>query len=187
MRKFFRSRGHCRIALVAGLIAAVLTATQSRAGAASFSYLDAAQLAQLRTLPIPLLLPRRLPAGYRLSHFKAKRYPFTGSGPSAAGGTYELDFAGSAGRDILLIVSDGGLGDPPDYNDTSRRSFDAAVPGFGRVHFDPMKYDSGPYWYGQRLRVDRPAAAHAVFLTITGSADPTALRAFCAAIAPLPK
>jgi hypothetical protein len=185
MRKISISLGRRRIAIIAVLTAAVLVAAQSRVAAASFSYLDTAQVAQLRTLSIPLLLPRSLPAGYRLSHFKAKSYPFAGRG--TPGGTYELDFLDAAKHDILLIVSDGGLGDPPDYNDASRRSFDAPLPGFGHVHFDPMKYDSGPYWYGQRVRVDRPQGTHAVFLTITGSASPASLRAFCASMERLPK
>ena len=164
------------------LVAATFVTIQSFAGAATISYLDAAQVAQLRTLPIPILLPRGLPAGYRLLHFKAKSYPFTGAGKS--GGTYELDFVNAARHDILLIVSDGGLGDPPDYNDASRKPFDAPLPGYGHVHFDPMKYTT-PYWYGQRVRLDRPPAAHAVFLTITGTASSAALRAFCASMAPL--
>ena len=176
------SIGRSRIAMVAGLATAALLTLQSFAAAAPVSYLDTAQVAQLRTLPIPVLLPRALPAGYRLLHFKAKRYPFTGAGKS--GGTYELDFVDAAKRDILLIVSDGGLGDPPDYNDASRKAFDAPLPGYGHVHFDPMKFNT-PYWYGQRVRLDRPAAARAVFLTITGSASPAALRAFCASMAPL--
>lgn len=186
MRSVPRSFCRGRMATAAVLVTAALMAIQSYAGAAPVSYLDAAQVAQLRTLPIPILLPRRLPAGYRLAHFKAKRYPFAGPGASA-GGTYELDFVGAAQRDILLIVSDGGLGDPPDNNDASRRSFEAPLPGFGHVRFDPMKYTAGPYWYGERVRVDRPQGTHAVFLTITGSADPAALRAFCASMERLPK
>ena len=173
-----------RLAATAALIAVSLGGTESRVDAAPFSYLDAAQVVQLRTLPIPVLLPRSLPPGYRILHFKAKGYPFAGGG--ASGGTYELDFVDAAKHDILLIVSDAGLGDAPDYNDRSRKSFEAPLPGFGRVHFDPMNFN-GPYWYGQRVRVDRPTANHAVFLTITGSANPAALRAFCASMTPLSK
>jgi hypothetical protein len=173
-----------RIAMVAALAITAVVTLQSFAVAAPVSYLDSAQVAQLHTLSIPVLLPRRLPPGYRLLHFKAKSYPFAGGG--ASGGTYELDFVDAAQHDILLIVSDGGLGDPPDYNDASRKAFNAPLPGYGHVHFDPMKFNT-PYWYGQRVRLDRPAHARAVFLTITGSADPSALRAFCASIAPLPK
>jgi hypothetical protein len=183
MRNFSRPFRRGRIATAAALVVAVLVAMQSHAGAASFSYLDPAQVAQLRTLPIPVLLPRALPAGYRLLHFKAKSYPFAGSTP---GGTYELDFVDAAKHDILLIVSDAGLGDPPDYNDASRKAFDAPLPGYGHVHFDPMKYTE-PYWYGQRVSLDRAGATHAVFLTITGNASPAALRAFCASMTPLPK
>ena len=184
MRLFSRSLAKRRIAMVGAVVAAALATVPSYAGAASFSYLDSAQVAQLRTLSIPVLLPRTVPAGYRLLHFKAKSYPFVGAG--AAGGTYELDFVDAAKHDILLIVSDAGLGDAPDYNDRSRKSFEAPLPGFGRVHFDPMNFN-GPYWYGQRVRVDRPSANHAVFLTITGSANPAALRAFCASMTPLSK
>ena len=178
-----RSSRRRRIATVALLVASLLPVVPVHAAATSFSYLDAAQVAQLRTLSIPVLLPRSLPPGFRLLHFKAKSYPFAGGGTS--GGTYELDFVDAAKHDILLIVSDGGLGDPPDYNDASRKAFDAPLPGYGHVHFDPMKFNT-PYWYGQRVQLKSPAHPRSVFLTITGSASPAALRTFCASMAPLP-
>jgi hypothetical protein len=134
MTFFLRAGFRCRAAVIA---VAALLATPLQANAGDYPWLTGAQMAQLRALPIPVVLPAYVPPGYRLVKFEAVRDVVRNGQHSAPANEYSFRFRGPAGREITISVADGGFGDTgPDYS-SFRRPFTVDSPVIGRAKFEP--------------------------------------------------
>ncbi|HEV3087995.1 MAG TPA: hypothetical protein VGX96_12280 [Candidatus Elarobacter sp.] len=162
---FFIQAGFRRCALV--LIAAALLATPLRANAADYPWLTGEQMAQLRALPIPVLLPAYVPPGYRLVKFEAVRDIVRNGQHSAPANEYLFRFRGPSGE-FTISVADGGFGDSePDYS-SFRRPFTVDSPVVGRAKFEPDNINGVWTWVALFIPLKRLGSDKAQ-LIVTGS------------------
>ncbi len=166
-RRAARARG----AVVIGAAVVAACTAGSAVAATSFAYLDASWQTQLRSLQIPVVIPQQLPAGFRLSHFKGKRYPTRVAGKSVTRATYELDLEKGTKADIELFVTDEVDSPSSDARDPARVPFSVTSPATGPLHFVPVKDPTGPIWISDTVRIDRPRGTHPTYLLLEGGAD----------------
>jgi hypothetical protein len=166
-RRPARFRGSAAIAAV------VITActVASAVAAAPFAYLDGSWRTQLASLEIPVIIPQQLPPGFRLLHFKGKRYPTRVNGKSVTRATYDLDFENGAKRGITLFVTDEVDSPSSDPRDPARAPFSVTSAATGPLHIVPVKDPTGPMWISDTIRIDRPRGAHPTYLSLQGDAD----------------
>jgi hypothetical protein len=170
---FFMKRPRAALLRAALAIAVVLVPAPSLAR--DFAYLSDKQLADLRALGIPVVLPAELPPGYALARFDLDR----------DAKEYVLHFRGPAHRSIFVSVSVSEFGDAaPDYT-TFRRSFDADSPVLGKAHFEPVDSMGTWTWAATYIPLDR---SHPASPQMNIGGDSTSdLKAVYAALRPLPK
>jgi hypothetical protein len=158
-------------------VALALTASSGAAAAAAagYAYLSAAQLAQLRALPIPIALPASMPPGYRLTQFEVTNR--TGEH------RYDLTFSDSAKHRVLVEGGDCCFGDAEPDTSSFRRPFTATSPLLGNARFDPYNLGSGWIWAADYIPIDRRTKT---LLNIQGN-DNAALTRFYGSLQRLPK
>jgi hypothetical protein len=167
------------------LAAAALLATPLRANGADYPWLTGEQMAQLRALPIPIVLPAYVPPGYRLVKFEAVRDVVRNGRHSAPANDYLLRFRGPAGREITITVADGGFGDTgPDYS-TFRRPFIADSPVIGPAKFEPDNINGVWSWAATYVPLKRLGSDKAQLIMI--GSDKSELARVYASLRPLPR
>lgn len=149
-----RLAGLHRLAAVALPVATALAIAPAAVTAADFAYLTSSQLTQLRALPLPLVLPRTLPAGYRLAHFEAVRDVVKNGLHSAPANEYDLTFRNGAGRELNFRVADSAWGDPAPDTDAYHRPFVVQSPVLGSTTFEPSRNASQWSWLSGYVTVD---------------------------------
>lgn len=168
----------CSVAFVA--IACMATAASATA---PFAYLDQSWQTQLKSLPIPVVIPRQLLPGFRLTHFKGKSYPTHVAGKSVTRATYELDFQKGSTSDITLFVTDENDSPYTPPHDPTRAPFSVTSPGAGTLHFVAVKLPPrGSGWQSDTVRIDEPRGAHPTYLFVDGGADKAAFQQFAASL-----
>ncbi len=139
---------------MAVLVGASLSAVPRVAVAAGYSYLTAQQLAQLRALPIPVVLPASVPAGYHLARFEAVRDVVKNGRHSAPANAYTLVFADAAGHKVHIGVADSGFGDADPDTSSFRRPFTAKSAVLGSAKFEPYNIEGSWSWGALYVPVD---------------------------------
>lgn len=167
----------CKTALVIVWLSVCATS----AVAAGYSYLSAAQLAQLRALKIAIVLPGDIPSGYRLVHFEAVRN-VAKDGKSS--NEYQLIFQDSAGHKVNIGAGDSEFGDADPDTSSFRRPFNATSTVLGHAMFEPYNVNGSWMWAATYIPIDRsnPKA----LMNIEGT-DTTALTRFFQSMQRLPK
>lgn len=177
---------HLRGSIARAAAVIVVSVATSAVAAAPFAYLDAQWQTQLKSLGIPVVIPRQLPPGFRLSHFKGKSYPTRVAGTSVTRATYELDFLKGSKSDVILFVTDEHDTSAPPPRDPTRTPFSVTSPGAGLLHFVPVKDVVGPGWLSDTVRIDQPRGAHPVYLLLEGGTDKASFQQFAALLVRFP-
>jgi hypothetical protein len=139
---------------MAVLVVASLNALPPSAAADGYSYLTAQQLAQLRALPIPVVLPTSIPPGFHLVRFEAVRDVVKNGMHSAPSNNYRLVFADAADHKVDIWVADSGFGDAEPDTSSFRRPFTANSSVLGRAKFDPYHLGGSWSWSASFVPVD---------------------------------
>jgi hypothetical protein len=152
------------IALAAAVVAAGTSLAPHAARAGTFEYLSASQRAQLLALPIPVVLPARLPPGYGVVKFEVVN--------RAAEHSYELRLRAPDGRQMTIDAADSGLGDAsPDYH-SFRRPFVARSSVVGTIRFEPIQMiGARPEWSWWASASLSPLGSPRTGLNIGGTND----------------
>ena len=112
------------------VLAPVAGSADTRPGA-----LSAKQIAELRSQPLPILVPAYVPAGFRLVRVEATK----GGKASNSANNYLLKYRSADGREFMVDVADGEFGDvAPDYT-SFRRPFVVNSTVIGSTTMSPSK------------------------------------------------
>ncbi len=135
--------------------------------------LTAHQVAQLRSQPLPIVVPAYVPPGFRLVHFEAWNH----TGPSNG---YTLKYKSSDGREFTVSAGDSGFGDAaPDYS-SYRRPFVADSRLIGSTKMSPYNFtvDGRQQWSyaSDYVPLRRLGANSNAMLTFGGNLSPDELR-----------
>jgi len=144
--------------------------------------LSPAQMRQLRSQPLPILVPAYVPPGFRLVRVEAER---------GRPNDYSLRYAASDGREFNISVADGGFGDAdPDYT-SYRRPFAVNSAVVGSVTMQPYKFESAdsPQWvYSSDYRSLSRLGNQRAMLTFEGiKMTPTDLRRIYSSLQSVPR
>jgi hypothetical protein len=163
-------------ALSVAAIAATASALPARSAQTGPGGLTSSQVAQLRTQPLPIVLPQYIPAGFHLVQFETDnvkhRDPANG---------YELHYRSADGREFFIVVGDSGLGDADPDLSSYRRPFVVSSSLIGSTTMSPYHFmgpqgSSQPWSWGSDYRsLARLGNAKAV-LTFGGTISPDELR-----------
>jgi hypothetical protein len=149
------------LSLLALLSALLIPAIAARADQPP-GQLSSTQMRQLRSQPLPILVPAYVPPGFRLAGVEVQR-----GNPNL----YSLRYAASDGREFHFSVGDGGFGDAdPDYT-SYRRPFVVNSAILGPVTMQPYKLESAnsPQWvYSSDYRSLSRLGSQRAILTFEG-------------------
>jgi hypothetical protein len=138
--------------------------------------LSSHQVAQLRSQPLPIVVPSYVPPGFRLVHIEAwnvKQHPAPANG-------YDLEYKSSDGRRFVISAADSGLGDAaPDYS-SYRRPFVADSRLVGSTKMSPytMDVNGAKQWsyVSDYVPLRRLGASSSAMLTFEGNLSPDEMR-----------
>ncbi|MFY9740343.1 MAG: hypothetical protein WAK11_15015 [Candidatus Cybelea sp.] len=152
-------RGSVTALAVALVLAPVAASADTAPGG-----LNAKQIAELRSQPLPVLVPAYVPAGFRLVRVEAT----SGKQASNSANGYLLEYRSSDGRKFMVNVGDGDFGDvAPDYT-SFRRPFVVNSTVIGSTTMSPSKIGTPdqPEWlYVSDYRpLERLGNSHAMLI-----------------------
>ena len=145
------------------------------------------QIAKLRSQPLPIVVPRYVPAGFHLAEVDARKAKANGSANH-----YTLVYRSAGGGHFTIDVADGEFGDAdPDFS-SFRRPFVANSNLVGSTKMSPYQFTDAaghpqPWFYSSDYRsLERLGNAKAV-LIFSGTISPDELRRIYSSLQQVPR
>ncbi|MBV8066473.1 MAG: hypothetical protein JO113_00745 [Candidatus Eremiobacteraeota bacterium] len=136
--------------------------------------LSSQQIAELRSQPLPIVVPSYVPPGFQLVHIEASK----GNKRLNSANTYTLKYKSGDGRYFTINVADGEFGDAdPDYS-SYRRPFTADSHWIGSTKMSPYNFSNGAqqwFYASDYVSLQRLGNSRAI-LIFSGSLSPDELR-----------
>ena len=145
------------------------------------------QIAKLRSQPLPIVVPRYVPAGFHLVEVDARKAKGNG-----AANRYTLVYRSADGGRFTIDVADGEFGDADPDLSTYRRPFVVNSNLVGATTMSPFQFTDAaghpePWFYGSDYRSLQRLGNAKAMLIFSGTISPDELRRVYSSLQQVPR